>query len=158
MNEDFEIKEVYTINGKGGLWKLKRIMPNANMAHFVRITTGEKTTVAVDKCIKLGNYTIYTTVGTELTVEQIIENIYTDMHKDGFPYSFDKLETHKQEGYMAKYVPDYDPDKFKAYHMRNIWKWAFEINEALLLQDEQDSSEADQSSSDETPSPPEEAK
>jgi hypothetical protein len=129
--EPFEIKNLFTINGNPGLWRLRRYMPKQRMANLSNLLDDFKTTtVHEDKIIKIDNWTIHLRDGSQRKLEDVFD--YIMGIKEPLPEDFSKLSADDKKLWMEKLVPNYDV-AFKSYHLERILKWYKDIMAAIAI-------------------------
>lgn len=137
--EPFEIKDLLTVRGKPGLWRLVTLL-KGRMARIKNLLDEKNcATVKASEVVAINSYTIFLKDG-EISLEKAIDNIL-EMEEKGLVTreeisSYDKLSDYAKEDMMKKLVPNYDENKFKHYHLSKLTKWYIEIVKALDLLNE----------------------
>jgi hypothetical protein len=133
--ESFEIKELYTLHGKPGLYKF---VGQAKAGYlFSRLTEPGKVVLQDTGIGRLNDIRIYTTEG-EVSVESVIDRMYEIADggikiPDNLAVLSDRWES--VSDFMQEMVPSYDSEQFKPYHMEKVLKWYHEISKALDMLD-----------------------
>lgn len=129
--EPFEIKELLTVKGKPGLWKLVVFIPVQRMARIKNLVTDEACTVKIADVASIKDYTVYLTDGKSRTLEEIFGHIM-GLEEQGL-VTKEKLNSLDggRKTFMELLVPNYDETQFKHYHLTKIIKWYNEIVKAL---------------------------
>ena len=134
--ESFEIKELLTVKGKPGLWKLVRLVPAQRMARVQNLVTEEAVTVKIADIASIDQYKVYLKTG-EMSLENVFEFIMSMEEKGDVKTeeldSYDSLSEPEKVKMMNRLVPDYDETQFKHYHLSKILKWYKELDKALDL-------------------------
>jgi len=138
----FDIKDLFAINGKPGLYLyFGRLRSKANV--FVRLINQEEKVIVFDKdaskLTKFSNVGVYVKDQEEPnTLESVIETLYAmedggksiPQHLGLIGAGWDTITD-----FMNEVVPNHDDTRFKQYHMDKILKWYHEIVVALKLID-----------------------
>lgn len=129
--EAFEIKELLTIKGKPGLWKLVRLIPGQRMARVQNLVTDVAATVKVADVASIDQYKVFLKDGKDRSLEEIFGYIM-GLEEQGLvtKAQLDSLDGGKKT-FMELLVPNYDEEQFKHYHLTKIIKWYNEIVKAL---------------------------
>ena len=146
--DSFEIKDLLTVKGKPGLWKLVAWIPSSKMVRVKNLTNDDivATVKGVDVAA-INDYKIYLTNG-EMSLENVF-NFIMEMEEKGEVSteeldSYEKLSEVKKTDMMKKLVPDYDENQFKHYHLTKIIKWYKELVKALdMFEEDQYKKEVD---------------
>jgi len=134
--ESFEIKDLLTVKGKPGLWKLVKYVPAAKMARVQNLNDESMfATTNLKDIVALKNYRIFLKDGKEIVLETIFESMMTmcvagDLKKEDLD-SYETMSEEDKTKMMDKIVPNYDEAQFKSYHLSKIIKWYKEIDKAL---------------------------
>jgi hypothetical protein len=130
--ETFEIKQLFSVVGESGLFKLVNFLDKINSAKLENLVDPNKTVVAKrERLAKLDNIVIYTTTG-KVSLESVLDTMMTISETEPLP-DFSELSNEDKEKWMEKIVPGYDKLQFKPYHMVKIFKWYAEIDKALTI-------------------------
>lgn len=140
---EFEIKELFTINGQGGLFRFKANLRN-NAVMLERLTDPTQRVVLQNKDMcklsKIDNIGVYIVDQDDpLTLESVIETIYSMYDQEiEIPTNLAVLGDRWSsiDEFMEEVVPNHDRTKFKPYHMDKILKWFHEIVLALDMLNE----------------------
>jgi len=139
--EPFQVKDLYSITGNPGLWRVRRYVEKSRMGNFANLVDEFKTvTVSIDKVAKIDNIIIYTTdtngVGGQKKLEDVFGDIMTFEEKEKLPDNFSALSDVDKHLWMDKLVPGHDNSRFKPYHMDKIMKWYKELRAAIKILNE----------------------
>ena len=128
------VKELLTVKGKAGLWKLVRLIPAQRMARIQNLVTQEAATVKVADMVFIDQYKVYLKTG-EISLENIFGLIMSMEEKGDLKPedldSYDALSEPEKIKMMNRIVPDFDETQFKHYHLSKIIKWHKELNKAM---------------------------
>jgi hypothetical protein len=130
--EPFEVKDLLTVKGKPGLWRLIRYMPGHNMARVQNLVDDNiMFTVKESDIASIKHYKVFLKDGKERSLEEIFGYIM-GLEEQGLvtKEELDSLDGGKKT-FMEKLVPDYDETQFKHYHLTKIIKWYKELVKAL---------------------------
>lgn len=140
--EPFEIKDLFAINGRPGLFRYKGKLRNGNNLFARLINENEKVLLTAKdngKIQHFANIGVYITDQEDpITLESVLETLYA-MADDGteIPANLalvgDRWDT--IEDFMSEVIPNYDATKFKPHHMDKILKWYHEFVKGLDLMD-----------------------
>lgn len=133
----FEIKNLFYISGKPGLFRMKLKLRNG-MIVFSGLVDEKDITIDLrkDSVSKIADTIIHKADGTSVQLEAVIERMY-ELKLEGTVFDgFDKLGDYAKVDVMEKVVPGYDPKKFKLSHMVKVVKWFIEFDKALTILNE----------------------
>ncbi len=130
------VKELLTVKGKTGLWKLVRLLPAQRMTRIQNLVTEEAATVKVEDIVSIDQYKIYLKEGA-ISLENVFELIMNMVEKGDLKPEeldrYDALSEPEKVMLMNRIVPDYDETQFKHYHLSKIIKWHKELCKALNI-------------------------
>lgn len=153
--ESFEIKDLFAIHGKSGLFRFKARLKNGGNL-FVRLIDEKQKVIMMSKdngkLMHFENIGVYIKDQEDpIKLESVLETLYEMSDKDiEIPSNLvtlgDRWET--VETFMSEVIPNYDDTKFKPHHMDKILKWYHEFVTGLDMLD------ADLDAEDERPPAP----
>lgn len=132
--ESFEIKDLYSLQGKPGLYLFKGAVKGGHV--FTRLTEPGKTIVFRENVTKISDVGVY--VGTDKEETVLLETVFERMYEltdkgiiipDSLIHINDRWND--VSDFMEEIVPNYNKTEFKPYHMEKILKWYSEMVKAL---------------------------
>lgn len=115
------IREILTVSGKPGLFKLVAM---GNRALIVETLDDAKKRMPVqgsDKVVSLGDISIFTDEG-EMPLSQVF-TIFAEKN-EGKPLEIDmKSSNEKLLAFFGEFVPDFDRDRVYASHVKKMVSW-----------------------------------
>lgn len=130
--EPFEIKDLLTVKGKPGLWRMLKYIPAQRMARIQNLVDENLAfTVKIDTVASIKDYKIFLKDGGERSLEDVFGYIM-GLEEEGVvtPEKVDSCDGGRIS-FMEQLVPNYDPEQFKHYHLTKIVKWYRDIVKAL---------------------------
>ena len=123
------LKEILSISGKPGLYKLINNTPNAIIVES--LLDGKRfPAYSNSKIIALEDISIYTE-DEDMPLKSVLKNIYEK--ENGAPVLSHKEATEKITGYFEEVLPTYDRDKVYVSDMRKIIQWYNLLAEKNML-------------------------
>ena len=135
--EPFEIKDLIVVKGKPGLWIPVRYIPSAKMVNVKNLVDEYDTfTTKLTNVEFIKNYNIFLNHG-EMSLENVFGFIMDMEEKELVKMeeldSYDSLDVVDKFKMMNRLVPDYDPNRFKSYHLSKIIKWYKALSKGLSI-------------------------
>ena len=123
------LKEILSISGKPGLYKL---INNTSNAIIVESLLDKKRFPAYSntKIISLEDISIYTE-NEDMPLKEVLKRIYDK--ENGASILSHKEATEKIQLYFEEVVPEYDKDRVYVSDMRKIIQWYNLLNEKKIL-------------------------
>lgn len=123
------LKEILSISGKPGLYKL---INNTSNAIIVESLLDGKRFPAYSnsKIIALEDISIYTE-NEDMPLKEVLKRMYEK--ENGAPTLHHKEATEKIIGYFDEVIPEYDKDRVYVSDMRKIIQWYNLLTEKKLL-------------------------
>lgn len=129
--KEFEIKNLYAIHGKPGIYRYVGTVNKSNLLFSRLIDDKQKVLTSRNAgIVHFANVVVYTHDG-QMPLEQVFERLYELKESGNIPEDFDNLTDDARASFMELAVPKFDGGQFKAYHMTKILKWFSEISVAL---------------------------
>ena len=116
------LKEILTISGKPGLYKL---VARGNSCLIVESVDEKRKRMPVqgtDKVVSLGDISIYTDNG-EMHLNEVFQKIEGKHGKSVIEMNVAKAQNDELNSFLADVVPDYDRDRVYPSHIRKIISW-----------------------------------
>jgi hypothetical protein len=132
--EPFEIKELLTVKGKPGLWRMiKFISAGKPMVRVKNLIDETETTVKLGDVAAIKNFQIFLTDGKKMTLEAVFDAMMILAERNELPDldGFEKLSPEDKTKVMRLIIPTHDDEQFKHYHMAKIIKWYKDLDKAL---------------------------
>lgn len=120
MNFKIMLKEILSLTGKPGLFKL--VSQGKNMLIVESLIDGKRVPAYTkDKVVSLGDIAIFTEAA-EVPLSQVLETVKAK--ENGAVASIDtKSDNDKLRAYMAEILPDYDRDRVYPSDIRKLISW-----------------------------------
>ena len=120
MNFKIMLKEILSLTGKPGLFKL--VSQGKNMLIVESLIDGKRVPAYTkDKVVSLGDIAIFTETA-EVPLSQVLETVKAK--ENGAVASIDtKSDNDKLRAYMAEILPDYDRDRVYPSDIRKLISW-----------------------------------
>lgn len=129
--ERLDFQNLFAVKGKPGVWNFKTRLTNGMYLLNRYGNEDEKITIKkTEDLSSIGQHIIYTMEG-QVSVETVIDALFADSDKPDFVSDFESLTEDQKKEKMTWYVPNYDSEEFKVYHMSRIYKWFNELHKAL---------------------------
>lgn len=123
------LKEILSITGKSGLYKL--VSQGKNMLIVESLSDGNRIpTFAKDKAVSLGDIAIYTET-EEVPLGQVLEKI-KEKEKGGKCSIEPKSDNDTLRKYLAEILPDFDRDRVYPSDIRKMLNWYNLLTESKL--------------------------
>lgn len=116
------LKEILTVSGRPGLYKLLARGNNCLICESVDETKKRIPVQATDKVVSLGDISIFTDEG-ELSLGEVFQKIEDKYGKEEVKINFRKAANDELNGFLAQAVPDYDRDRVYPSHIKKIICW-----------------------------------
>lgn len=116
------LKEILTVSGRPGLYKLLARGNNCLICESVDETKKRIPVQATDKVVSLGDISIFTDEG-ELSLGEVFQKIEDKYGKEEVKIEFRKAANDELNGFLAQAVPDYDRDRVYPSHIKKIICW-----------------------------------
>lgn len=116
------LKEILTVSGRPGLYKLLARGNNCLICESVDETKKRIPVQATDKVVSLGDISIFTDEG-ELSLGDVFQKIEDKYGKEEVKIDFRKAANDELNGFLAQAVPDYDRDRVYPSHIKKIICW-----------------------------------
>lgn len=116
------LKEILTVSGRSGLYKLLARGNNCLICESVDETKKRIPVQATDKVVSLGDISIFTDEG-ELSLGEVFQKIEDKYGKEEVKINFRKAANDELNGFLAQAVPDYDRDRVYPSHIKKIICW-----------------------------------
>ncbi len=124
FGDEINFYELFRVKSKKGLYCLNSKVNQAGMVNMMGfLDMSKKFTVHNSNLICLGQLVFNTYAGNDdININQVFNNL------------FDKFgEAEVKEYQLADLVPNYDEDKFKDYHAKQVVEWYNEIVSKLKI-------------------------
>lgn len=123
MHQNFKImlKEILSITGKSGLYKL--VNRGHNMLIVESLVDGKRfPTYARDKIVSLGDISMFTT-GDDVALWEVLESV--KKHENGAEVGFDakKADNKQLAAFFTEILPDWDQDRVYPTDIRKLILW-----------------------------------
>lgn len=114
-----ELKEIMTITGKPGLYKM---VAQAKNGIIVESIVDQKRIQAFthDKISTLEEISIYTEAG-DIPLRKVLKSIHEKLNGQAAPEN--KADNNKVKQFFGEILPDYDKEKVYVSHMQKIINW-----------------------------------
>lgn len=116
------LKEILTISGRPGLFKLVARGNNCLIVESVDSTARRLPVQGTDKVVSLGDISIYTDHG-EMSLREVFYGIQEKYGKQTLDVDAHKASADELNGFMSGVVPDYDRDRVYPSHIKKIISW-----------------------------------
>ena len=116
------LREILTISGRPGLY---RLVARGNNCLIVESVDGAKKRMPVqgtDKVVSLGDISIFTEDG-EMRLGEVFRKIADKNEKKNIEIDLKKAANTELNSFFADIVPDYDRDKVYPSHIKKIIGW-----------------------------------
>ena len=135
-----DIKEILTISGKSGLYKL---VSNKSNAFIVESLADGKRMPAFarDKVSPLEEISIFTD-GDDMPLREVFVKLYLHQNKQPIDKAI-VSDSDKLKDLFAAFVPTYDRERLYVSHMKKIVTWYNELLEHNLIDEEEPKQEGD---------------
>ena len=125
FGEMFDFNNMFRVKGKAGLVSVVSHTQGHKMAIVCDIYSKGRRAVSVDKMVRLGSQSFFTTKSLEPIVKltDVFNNLmtYVTTSED---YGFEKVSV---EDLMPIMVPNYDKDQFKLHKATEVLGWYIEV-------------------------------
>lgn len=116
------LKEILTISGKPGLYKLIARGTNCLIVESVDESKKRLPVQGTDKVVSLGDISIYTDNG-EMRLNEVFQKIEDKNGKKTVDINAAKASNDELNKFLASVVKDYDRDRVYPSHIRKIIGW-----------------------------------
>lgn len=116
------LKEILTISGKPGLYKLVARGNNCLIVESVDEKKKRLPVQGTDKVVSLGDISIYTDDG-EMRLNEVFQKIEDKCGKSPVDMNAAKASNDELNSFFAGVVADYDRDRVYPNHIRKIISW-----------------------------------
>lgn len=133
------LKEILSISGKPGLYKLINNTPNAIIVES--LLDGKRfAAYSNSKIIALEDISIYTE-NEDMPLKEVLKRIFEK--ENGAPTLPHKSDTEKILAYFEEVLPEYDHDRVYVSDMKKIIQWYNLLTEKKMLNFEEETPKAE---------------
>lgn len=133
------LKEILSISGKPGLYKLINNTPNAIIVES--LLDGKRfAAYSNSKIIALEDISIYTE-NEDMPLKEVLKRIFEK--ENGAPTLPHKSDTEKILAYFEEVLPEYDHDRVYVSDMKKIIQWYNLLTEKKMLNFEEETPQAE---------------
>jgi len=147
--ESFSMRDLFTLTGQTGLWRVKTIIRGLGISVVYRLTNPTKTVrvltsnlsrivdirVAVvhkEKIHRMEDFIDPKMITVSIMFERMYDlSQYTTLDFD--PIMFDRAATDTQHALMLSVVPSADVSKFLPFHFSKILRWYADLELAISM-------------------------
>lgn len=116
------LKEILTISGKPGLYKLLSTGKNMLIVETLDETHKRLPVHGTDKVVSLNDIAIYTDE-EEVPLWKVLENVKARYEGENCEMDLKKVSNDELAAFMAEVLPDYDRDRVYMSHIRKLIQW-----------------------------------
>jgi hypothetical protein len=116
------LKEILTISGKPGLYKLLSTGKNMLIVETLDENHKRLPVHGTDKVVSLNDIAIYTDE-EEVPLWKVLENVKARYEGKKCEMDLKKVSNDELAAFMAEVLPDYDRDRVYMSHIRKLIQW-----------------------------------
>lgn len=136
------LQDLYVCKGKRGIYLIHSMLRNKDTVVIVRYSDAfdekGKTVfpVPVKNLLHITAFYFQTTRGSVFPIKAVFNNLHKyeeSLEGDTTLDELDLKDKEIQKKLMEIAVPNYDPDKFKHYHLHKLIKWYRDLVEEIII-------------------------
>lgn len=116
------LREILTISGKPGLYKLLSSGKNMLIVETIDATRKRLPVHGTDKVVSLGDIAMYTDE-EEVPLGQVLENVKTKCEGQLCALDYKKASNDELATFFAEVLPNYDRERVYMTHVRKLIQW-----------------------------------
>lgn len=116
------LKDILSISGKPGLYKL--VSRGNNMLIVESLIDGHRMpTYGRDKIVSLGDISMFTEDGDDVTLASVLESLKTKENTQLCPIDIKMASTKELQTYFAEVLPNFDRDRVYPSDIKKLISW-----------------------------------